>query len=57
MLIRYEIGENFEEIFEGTVKINTLDYNKYKAIQQALIDVLDTAQYVEVKGLTETAQI
>ena len=45
-----EIGENFEEIFEGTVKINTLDYNKYKAIQQALIDVLDTAQYVEVKG-------
>ena len=45
-----EIGENFEEIFKGTVKINTLDYNKYKAIQQALIDVLDTAQYVEVKG-------
>ena len=45
-----EIGENFEEIFKGTVKINTLDYNKYKAIQKALIDVLDTAQYVEVKG-------
>lgn len=45
-----DIGDNFEEIFQGTVRINTLDYNKYKAIQQALIDVLDTAEYVEVKG-------
>ena len=33
-----EIGENFEEIFEGTVKINTLDYNKYKA-ENCLADV------------------
>ena len=32
------------------MRINTLDYNKYKASQQALIDVLDTAEYVEVKG-------
>lgn len=45
-----EIGDDFEEIFEGTVKINTLDYEKYKVIQQNIIDALDTASYVEIKG-------
>ena len=45
-----EIGENFEKIFEETIAINTLDYEKYKAIQQAVIDVLDEAEYVEVTG-------
>lgn len=45
-----EIGENFEEIFAETVKINTLDYEVYKDIQQKIIDVLDKAQYVEIKG-------
>jgi len=32
------------------VKINTLDYDKYKVVQQRIIDVLDTAEYVRVKG-------
>ncbi len=45
-----EIGEDFEKIFEETIAINTLDYEKYKAIQQAVIDVLDEAEYVEVTG-------
>lgn len=45
-----EIGEKFEEIFDQTVKINTLDYDKYKVIQQSIIDALDGAQYVEIKG-------
>ncbi len=45
-----EIGENFEEIFEETIVINTLDYEKYKEIQQAVIDVLDEAVYVEITG-------
>ncbi|SEU26826.1 Leucyl aminopeptidase (aminopeptidase T) [Lacrimispora sphenoides] len=45
-----EIGEDFEKIFEETIAINTLDYEKYKAIQQAVIDVLDEADYVEVTG-------
>ncbi len=45
-----EIGEDFREIFAETVKINTLDYELYKDIQQKIIDVLDLAEYVEIKG-------
>lgn len=45
-----EIGDNYVEIFNETVKINTLDYEKYKVIQQNIIDALDGAAYVEVKG-------
>lgn len=45
-----EIGDKFEEIFAETVKINTLDYEKYKVIQEHIIDALDKAEYVEVKG-------
>lgn len=48
-----EIGDNFEKIFEETVKINTLDQEKYKKIQQSLIDALDLASVVEVKGKGE----
>lgn len=44
------IGPDFEEIFAETIKINTLDYEKYQKIQQALIDVLDGAEYVEILG-------
>ncbi len=47
------IGPDFEGIFEETIKINTLDYEKYQKIQQTLIDVLDTAEYVEVLGKGE----
>lgn len=48
-----EIGEQFEEIFRETVKINTLDYKKYQKIQQCLIDALDQGTRVHVKGLGE----
>ena len=44
------IGPDFEGIFEETIEINTLDYEKYQKIQQTLIDTLDTAAYVEVVG-------
>lgn len=44
------IGPDFEEIFKETIEINTLDYEKYQKIQQRLIDVLDTAEYVEIIG-------
>ena len=44
------IGPDFEGIFEETIEINTLDYEKYQKIQQNLIDALDTAEYVEVVG-------
>ena len=45
-----EIGEKFEQIFDEVVKINTLDYEVYKKIQQHIIDALDGSDYVEIKG-------
>lgn len=48
-----EIGDRFEEIFEETVKVNTLDYKTYEEIQAKIIDVLDTADHVLVKGCGE----
>ncbi len=45
-----EIGPQFPQIFADTVKINTLDSQKYAFIQQKIIDVLDTADSVYVKG-------
>ena len=46
-----EIGEDFRKIFEDTIKVNTLDYMKYRQIQQCLIDALDQADHVEIKGM------
>ena len=45
-----EIGEDFEEIFEETIRINTLDYELYQEIQQNMIELLDQAEYVRVTG-------
>ena len=45
-----EIGEQYPEIFRETVKINTLDYKKYRQIQQILIDLLDQGTEVHVGG-------
>lgn len=45
-----EIGDNFEEIFKEVMKVNTLDKDKYRQIQQHLIDALDQAVEVHVKG-------
>ncbi len=44
------IGDNFKEIFAETVKLNTLDYEKYKTMQQHIIDVLEMGTKVEIKG-------
>jgi aminopeptidase len=48
-----EIGEKFAEIFEDIVDINMLDSERYENIQQIIIDVLDRADYVHVKGKGE----
>ncbi|MFW9997139.1 MAG: aminopeptidase, partial [Candidatus Odinarchaeota archaeon] len=48
-----EIGEKFEEIFEATLEINMLDSEKHEQIQQKIIDVLDQADAVHVKGKGE----
>lgn len=45
-----EIGPDFEEIFRATVRVNTLDMDKYRQIQQSLIDALDKGEYVKVTG-------
>lgn len=45
-----EIGAQFTEIFAETVKVNTLDNDTYKKIQQAIIDVLDQGEYVRILG-------
>lgn len=45
-----DIGKDFEEIFAETIRINTLDYEIYKDIQQKLILALDEAEYVRVTG-------
>lgn len=45
-----EIGEQFEEIFAETVKLNTLDYILYRDMQQKIIDVLDQAEKVHILG-------
>lgn len=47
------IGEQFPEIFKETIRINTLDYELYRDMQQKIIDVLDTAEYVEITGKGE----
>lgn len=44
------IGPRYHEIFDATVLVNTLDNDEYKRIQQHIIDVLDKASYVTVKG-------
>lgn len=48
-----EIGEKFQEIFEETIRINTLDYELYKRVQQTIIDTLDQAEYARVTGKGE----
>lgn len=45
-----EIGPRFEEIFARTVELNNLDYTLYQQMQQRLIDVLDQAEYVRIRG-------
>ena len=45
-----QIGPLFTEIFEEIIKINTLDYVKYRDLQQILIDTLDRACTVQIKG-------
>ena len=47
------VGKDFQEIFQETIRINTLDYEVYKTIQQAIIDRLDKAEHVVVTGKDE----
>lgn len=46
-----DIGAYFAEIFDETVKLNTLDYTTYERIQATIIDTMNKAEYVEIKGM------
>jgi len=48
-----KIGDRFTEIFEHIAEVNMLDPARYERIQQKLIDALDKAEYVHVKGKGE----
>ena len=45
-----EIGSRFKTIFNETVAINSLDNDLWEALQQKIIDVMDGARYIHVKG-------
>ena len=45
-----QIGKDFREIFEDTIRINTLDEAVYKTIQEKLIDVLNQGKTVRILG-------
>lgn len=45
-----EFGDDFEQMFKETVKINTLDSEIYGKVQQNIIDALDQAEYAKVLG-------
>ncbi len=45
-----EIGECFEEIFNETIKVNTLDQTVYREIQTKLIAALDQGEFVHIQG-------
>ncbi len=45
-----EIGEQFEAIFEDTLKINMLDSDFYEKIQGIIIDALDLGDQVRIRG-------
>lgn len=45
-----EFGDDFEQMFKETVKINTLDSEIYGKVQQNIIDALDQVEYVKVLG-------
>lgn len=45
-----EIGEDYEEIFQEIIRINTLDAGLYEQVQQTLIDALDRGESVHICG-------
>ena len=45
-----EIGEEYPDIFDEVIRINTLDAKLYEKVQQTMIDALDQGEYVHVTG-------
>ena len=45
-----EIGEQYKDIFEETIRVNTLDSAQYEKIQTKIINALDQGDYVTITG-------
>lgn len=45
-----EIGEKFCDIFDETIKVNTLDNELYKSIQTSIINELDKGDVIHITG-------
>ena len=45
-----EIGDQYKEIFDEIIKINTLDAKVYERVQQTIIDALDQGTSVHILG-------
>ncbi len=45
-----KIGKDFRAIFEETIKLNTLDYMRYRDMQQEIILTLEKGRKVRIKG-------
>ena len=45
-----EIGQNFTDIFDATIRVNTLDQERYEQIQTTIIEALDSGESVTVTG-------
>lgn len=48
-----DIGADYQDIFQDTVTINTLDKELYQSIQQKIINELDKGEYVQIRGRGE----
>ncbi|MCR5502168.1 MAG: aminopeptidase [Lachnospiraceae bacterium] len=47
------IGDRFGKILEDVIRLNTLDIELYRKVQQTLIDTLDRGAYAVIKGKGE----
>ena len=45
------IGEQFEAIMDETIKVNNLDNDLFRSIQQRMIDAIDGAEYMHITGM------
>lgn len=45
-----DIGPEYREIFDEILKVNTLDNEEYRRLQQIIIDTLDRGEYVYIRG-------
>ncbi len=45
-----QIGKDFEDIYRDILKVLMIDTDHYEEIQQKMIDVMDTADHVLIKG-------